>query len=459
MKNMKFHYLVIVYAIGGLITIASMILSSPQQWDLFWYGRDVAIGYDTAGLLVPALFGGGVLTWSIGYALVMRKISLNRMSVSDVELRRFYIVTLVLVGLLMLLPPILSLDMVYYYQQGWVTSVKDANPYLFTAASFADAPGLDLTGFKPANLVSPYSPLWNHIAALFVTLSGGSLWVGTLLFKLLATAALIACPFLVRRVLEEVNPSLSRLGFVVVAANPLIMIESATSGHSEIAAITAVMLGLWLLLRDPLRPWLGLLAISSAILLKTSAAPALVVAGLWVCRDIWAKKLSWSAIPKSALLIVMLFTVVITPFWIGLMDLPRLFGLNMVSGGPYKIWAAPANLAKDWVYYLTQVMGTGITREVVDRVISITLTAVTLLCILYFSFRSSNRGIRLAGLAPIYVIGTVLQVYWRQWYVLWSIAFISLAPRGVWLFIIWCYSVVALLSYLLTNSAYVYCCR
>lgn len=453
---MEFRYLVIIYAIGALITIVAMALASPPQWDLFWYGREVAIGYKAPGPLVPALFGGGVLAWSAGYVLVLREISRGRMS--DTEVRWFYIVTLVLVGLLMLLPPVLSRDIFLYYQYGWVASVKGANPYLTTAASFTDAPGVDLTGFGHANLFTPYSPLWTHVATLIVTLSGGSLWVGTLLFKLTTVGAMVACTFLARLVLEEVNPSLSRLGFVFVAANPLIMVESATSGHNDIVAIATVMLGAWLMLRYPLRPWLGLLTISVGILLKASAAPALMVASLWICRDIWIKKLSWSTLLKSALPIVVLFAAAITPFWVGFTDLPRLFGLNMITGGPYTMWLAPAILAKEGVYFLTQVMGTAIAREVVDGGVSVILAAFTLLCTLYFGLRSTRREIRLAGLAPVYVIGTILQVYWRQWYVLWSAAFISLAPRGIWLRIVWCYSVLALLSYLLTRSSNVYCC-
>ena len=453
---MKFQHLVSIYIIGALTTILAMVLACPPLWDQFWYGRELAIGNKAPGLLVPVMFGGGVLAWSAGYALMLREISLGRMS--DIEVRRFYIVTLVLMGLMVLLPPVLSRDVFLYYQHGWVASVKGANPYLTTAASFTGTPGMNLTEFIHSNLSTPYSPLWTHVATLIVTLSGGSLWVGTLLFKLTTVGAMVACTFLARRVLKEINPSLSSLGFMFIAANPLIMVESASTGHNDIVAIAAVMLGVWLMLRDPLKPWWGLLAICTGILLKASAAPALMIAGLWICRDIWKKKLSWFVIPLSALLVIMLLAVVIMPFWSGFTDLPRLFGLGMMTGGPYKMWLAPALLAKEGMYYITQLMGTGMAREIVDAGVSGFLAAFTLFCTLFFGLRSDHRKIRISGLAPVYVLGTILQVYWRQCYVLWPAVFKSLAPKGIWLRLIWCYSIVALLSYLVTHSSHVYCC-
>lgn len=453
---MKLSHITSLYVVGAITTIVAILFASPPQWDIFWYGREIAVGHQAPNSIIPILFGLGVVTWAIGYAFVLQQAAKGNLD--QTEVKRFFIVTLLLCTILTLLPPVLSRDIFLYYQHGWIASVKGLNPYLTTAASFPNTPGIEMTGEFHSNISTPYSPLWTHFAAWIALASGGSLWVGTILFKLLAIGSFIACAFIARSVLRQINPQLSDLGFLFVIANPLLLIESASSGHNDIVAIAAVMLGFMLILKYPKQLWLGFLAIGVGVMLKASALPALAVAGLWVCRDIWRGKIHWIEIPKAILAIVLFCVLVIAPFWTNINDLPHLFGINMLSGGPYTMWLAPALMFKKAVFHITQGLGLDVTKDAAYMYVSIMLAVITLICTLYLSLRSTNKEMRLYGIAPVYVIGTVLQAYWRQWYVLWPVTFIALAPRGIWLKLIWCYSIVTLLSYLLTRSSNVYCC-
>ncbi len=453
---MKFLNITSIYIVGALTTIVAMILASPPEWDLFWYGHEIAIGHKAPSLIVPLLFGTGVLVWATGYALVLRNTFLGLLS--EKEIKHFFIVTLLLIIVLAMIPPVLSRDIFLYYQHGWIASVKGINPYLTTAANFTDTPGIELTGVFHSNISTPYSPLWTHIATLVASLTEGSIWAATLLFRLLAIGSFLACAFIARAILRKVTPSASNLGFLFVAANPLLLVESASSGHNDIVAIAAVMFGFMLILKKPKQLLLGFMAIGLGVLLKASALPALAVAGLWVCRDIWRGRYRWIEIPKILFAVIILCAVIIAPFWTNFSELPHLFGINMLSGGPYTMWLAPALLLKKSVFHIVQDLGWQASQETVYFYVSIVLATITLLCTLYLSLRNTDKQTRLYGIAPVYVIGTILQAYWRQWYVLWPVVFMALAPRGLWLKLIWSYSIITLLSYLLTRSSNVYCC-
>ncbi len=195
-------------------------------------------------------------------------------------------VTLVSGGILVMAPAMLSHDIFVYVGYGRVIAVHQANPYFVPLAAFPQDPFYPLDDWREA--VAAYGPLWLGICSLFSVLLGTQAVASILAFRLLALAAHLGNTLLVRGILRAASRSerVIALGTLLVALNPLILLESALGAHNDTVMMTFVLLGLWWSLRADragrygLRAHLpALLALTLAMLIKFTA---LVILGLLI---------------------------------------------------------------------------------------------------------------------------------------------------------------------------------
>ena len=140
--------------------------------------------------------------------------------------------------------PLGSKDVFLYAFFGKVWNTYGANPYLTPPAAFPADPWHPFVAHviwagKPA----PYGPLFLWQARWVDALAGGHLFAATWLFKATAAAALAGAVAFAARLLEPCPERWHRIA--LLAWNPLLLFESAGSGHNDATMVLFVLASLW----------------------------------------------------------------------------------------------------------------------------------------------------------------------------------------------------------------------
>lgn len=221
----------------------------------------------------PTLPGG------IAYALLIiglfacLVLAFRRVERSGIGPRPLYAIlagTLLLALPLLFVYPINATDIFRYVVRGRIASAHGQNPFIVPASSFPDDPFTPLVG-EWGGETSPYGPLWEMVAAGLTTISGDNLLVGTLLFKLLALACLLAITALLWSLLPANG---SRAAYALLWAwNPALLLIFIVDGHNDALMLLWLVWGYWLARRG--RTATGFLILSLAALTKPIAVLAL----------------------------------------------------------------------------------------------------------------------------------------------------------------------------------------
>ena len=154
-------------------------------------------------------------------------------------------------GLLLLAAyPIGSKDPIGYAFFGKVWGTYHANPYLVAPAAFPDDPWQPFIQVVWAQWPAPYGPLFLWQARLVDGLAGGHLFVAVWLHKLVATGALVLALLVAARLLKVRAPVERWHALVLLAWNPLLLFESAGTGHNDAVMMLSVLGAAWMLGRD-----------------------------------------------------------------------------------------------------------------------------------------------------------------------------------------------------------------
>jgi hypothetical protein len=230
-------------------------------------------------------FAGGVIYLVTVYAL-------------DHTAESRYTLWLVLVGALIfratLLPltPALS-DDIYRYQWDARVQVAGISPYVVAPSDPRAAPirGPDWRRIPCPDLCAVYPPLTELILLTIARLSDDPFAI-----KLCLVAVETLAVGLLALLLRATGRKSSLLAIYVW--NPLVIVESAASGHNDSLAVAAVLAALVLIIRR--RPVLSMQALTAAILTKLFP---LVLAPLWLRQVGWPRKArAWVAVALAALI-------------------------------------------------------------------------------------------------------------------------------------------------------------
>ena len=176
--------------------------------------------------------------------------------------------------------PINATDVYRYVIRGRVASAYGESPYLAPPARFVGDPFLPLAG-EWVGETSPYGPLWETTAAALTAVSGDNLFLGVLLFKLLALGCFLGVGALLWRLLDS-RPQ--RAAYTALWLwNPALLLTFAANGHNDALMILWLLLGVFVARRG--RPAVGLLIMVLAALVKPIAALVLPVFFLALLRQ------------------------------------------------------------------------------------------------------------------------------------------------------------------------------
>lgn len=183
--------------------------------------------------------------------------------------RRPLLLVVVAVGVLanlmlvLALPPVLSSDIYSYGLYGRMITTYQINPYVATGMTIPADP---LVGYTHWRTVSTrYGPVWTLISIPPAAVGSQSVLVTVLAFKVVAATFNLVNGLLVFRLARRLTGGDGVLPLLLYAWNPLILIETAGSGHNDAVMMTFALLGILLVVRERLLLGLAFLTLSAMV--------------------------------------------------------------------------------------------------------------------------------------------------------------------------------------------------
>ncbi len=345
--------------------------------------------------------------------------------------------TVVMGGVVLLLPNLFSDDVFSYILYGRIGALYHANPMLVTPAHFPHDPFLRYVYWRTTPSVYGATWLWpaevlTHVAQRL----GGSLPVYIALYKVMGLVCHLANAALIWGILVRIAPQRRVLGTVLYAWNPLAVIEFAGSGHNDALMLTYLLIGIWLAVRQ--FEMLAAVAWAAAI---TTKFILLILVPLWLWHVVltrWraaethdlrlALRCAWEAGWRGGVLAVAVVAFM-APFWGG----PHLITVLLHSPPTQRIDNSLLDLLVRFIPWPLSALlhkSRFILRKEYLPLFKDTGIVAFALAWLWALFQRVPRDL-LAACAWALASYIVLASAWFwPWYVTWPLAFVALRPLG-----------------------------
>ncbi len=205
--------------------------------------------------------------------------------------------------------PLLSDDFYRYVWDGRVL-VHGANPYQYLPSQWMTHIGVVQSQdwaelyahLNSKQFYSVYPPLLQGLFAFAAWLSGGDLFRAVVVLKCCVVAAEVASIWLLGKILTRLQ--LPRIGVLIYALNPLVILELSGNLHTEAFMIVFLLAAIWMLMHEKLLGAALLLTLS----IGSKLLPVLIFPFLW--RRLTAKQF-WIFAGFTALFCFLLFAVML----------------------------------------------------------------------------------------------------------------------------------------------------
>lgn len=215
------------------------------------------------------------------------------------------------VTLLWLLP--ITSDLFTYLGHAHLFTDLGRNPFLDAPLDFGDAL---LWAFptRYASRPSVYGPAW-VLASAPGTVGPHDVAAGVFYLKVVASIAYLGCAWLLERVLQRLRPAAALEGLYLFAWNPLVLLMAVGDGHNDIVMMAAVLLALWLLVRQRWVLSFGVLAFS--VWIKYVSAMFVPFFALYAWNSLKQRPAAgrWTPLAEGGLVTVVVSVLVFAPFW------------------------------------------------------------------------------------------------------------------------------------------------
>jgi hypothetical protein len=367
----------------------------------------------------PSLFGG--LVYALLLLILFALLAMAFGRAGSYGLGRRPLAVILGGALLLALPllaayPINATDVFRYFIRGRIAAVHGQSPYALPPAAFPADPFLPLAG-EWAGETSPYSPLWEIVAAGLSALAGDRLLLGVLLFKGLALACFMITAAVIWSLLP---PGRARPAYALLWAwNPALLLTFALNGHNDALMLLWLVLGYWLMRRG--RPAAGLWLMALAALTKPVAALA------WPFFFIDALRRLDNGRAKARFAVLAIGGAAALA-WLAFLP----------WAGAAGVWRAPVELALRlareagggagfspavWVYMAFD-------RRVSIEVIGLVATALFLGFALWLLWRAGRGRSPLRGAADAFFGYLATALNFRLWYAVWPFPWLLLDAAG-----------------------------
>jgi hypothetical protein len=427
-----------LFRYGALVTVLYLILvvafplpryaAQGQLYDLKSLTQESSWFAWLYALLILALFG---LHWLAWHSIESRCDSRQPESTRSLGIVLAFAALFAL--LLMWLYPINAIDLFQYFFRSRIYVVYHANPFAAAPMQFHDDPYRYTVG-EWADVGSLYGPGWELLAAGAAWLTRGRFIPNVLVLKGASAVFYLGSVLLVSSTLRRVAPERWIAGTLLLAWNPLVLLEWVGNGHSDVVMMFFVLLGVWLWARQR-HVWV-LPALVMAALVKGIAAITipLFALAIWLGEPRLLVRLRWLGL--SLLVSVGLAVALYLPFGPPWQNMGQVVGKTTADYG----FSVSALL----VLVLRQVIDVSTGRFLA---LPAETREMLLICVYIVP-----RWLALAGLAALYVRQLVM--VWRKkqdpiagstealfacallvpsyriWYPSWSMALAALRPGG-----------------------------
>jgi Glycosyltransferase family 87 len=373
------------------------------------------IGLDRLGDALPVASVFGVVAGMTGFLILLRAAWRGELS-----MRVALGLTIAFHLGIVLEPLLVSRDVYSYIAHGQIVSLHHANPYVQTPADFPGLLSRTLVGPRWVDTPSVYGPLFTHLAGA-VTRTTTRLDVLVDSFRLIAIGASLATTLVIGAVCRRVRPARAAFAIAAFGLNPVILFQSAGSGHNDLLVALAIAIAAWCILRD--RTHWAIAIVACGALVKATAFLPLVLLIVWVAwRRPPGERLRAAATHAGVGLAIVL--VVAVPFlqWHD----PTLGMLELSS---HEGWLAPSRFFRRVLDAVS-----GDTLGVAARVafaIALVLAVVWLVRAVARAATAGRPTLELLGgwgwaLLALTLLGPVL----LPWYLAWSLPLIWILPRA-----------------------------
>ena len=386
-----------------------------------WLAR--AVGVDgLRGEALVAVGVGAVALAALGFLLALRAAWWGEVSV------RVVLWLSVLAHLAVLTLPLLSSRDVYSYgMYGRIAGVHGANPYVAVPADFTRDPVFGFVGPRWIRTPAVYGPLFTLISA-GIARAVGSVAGLVLAFRALAVASSLATTVAAAALARRVAPARVAFAAACLGLNPVVLFQSAGSGHNDLLVALAVALAALLVVGGSVLAATAVLALGAAV--KASAAVPLLLLVAWVAgRRPRGARLR--ATFRHLGLAAAVWLAAALPFL-----QVRDPSLGMLELATHEGWLAPSRLVRRTLGALAAAVGGDAAEGAVGILVRVGFAALLVaslaLLVREVSMRAPGGGARGAvaawgwGLLLLMLLGPVL----LPWYVTWALPLAALLPRA-----------------------------
>jgi hypothetical protein len=352
-------------------------------------------------------------------------------------------------ALLLFSPSAPSHDPIAYGSYGRLMAVYHANPFLAVPGDYPRDPLLAANEWPRA--ATAYGPLWNILSFLLAPVVGDDPLRSNMVFRVVAYAfhlANIGILVAAFRALPERFAAWRARGLLIYAWNPLVVVEVA-AGHNDVAMLTLILLGLYLLARG--RMVLAMLGLAGALLIKSSAWPLVLVIllGVWLAgvggggvarRD--ARRHAWVRPLRAAAVVAGTVVLGYLPFVWGhspsdlsaaskaqpteqALSLHVASSFATLAGALTGSGALPAPLAADLARGLLVLSNPTLWTATVSLAL-----VVACYFVLPLARRSATLPSALAWVYTVFLVFLSIFHLLRTWYVVPLVGLVALAPGG-----------------------------
>src|SRR5262245_40760246 len=175
---------------------------------------------------------------------------------------------------LLILPLMFSRDVYSYAFYGRIAATYHANPYVSTPADFPNDALAAFVGPKWVDTPAVYGPLWTQASALVMRVVEdvtAVVWT----FRVIAISASLATVFVVAGLVRRVRPEREAFAVAIVGLNPVVLFQSAASGHNDLLVALAIAAAIALVFSG--RELWATAALALGALVKVTAAVPLLL--------------------------------------------------------------------------------------------------------------------------------------------------------------------------------------
>jgi hypothetical protein len=327
-------------------------------------------------------------------------------------------------AVVLLLPLLFSRDVYSYAFYGRIAGVHGANPYVSTPADFPSDPLFGLIGPRWRDTPAVYGPLFTGISSLLAR------WIGSIeglvaAFRVAAIAASLGTVGLIVSATRRAWPERTAFAVAAFGMNPVVLFQSAASGHNDLWVALAIAAALWLLLAGRELPAVAVLSLGA--LIKAPATLPLLLLIVWCVARRPRDRRAGVAATRGGLAIA-IAAIVAAPF-LQLQD-PT---LGMLELAGHEGWLAPSRFFRRLLD-----AASGDALGVVVRVAFAALLLVSVAFLIREVWRRAPRA-GPPGAADALEVGAswgwsllllmLLGPVLLPWYVTWALPLVWILPR------------------------------